>query len=251
MPKLSIITVVYNSLDLLQHTAQSVWDQTYRDIEYLIIDGGSQDGTAEWLQQNDHRIDQWLSEPDQGLYDAMNKGLEMAEGEFVWFMNAGDHLFEETTVAKVFEQGKLETDVFYGEVMLVDEVRTHLGTRSKNTTRKLPPELDWKSLKYGMVVSHQGIIVRKSIAPKYGLNNLSADIDWVIEVLKNSRHNQATQLILAEYLIGGVSVKRHRAGLIGRFKILTQHYGLFAAIYSHFFMAARALLHYVKGGKNT
>jgi len=185
--KISIITVVYNGIDLLPGTMQSVFAQSYQNIEYLIIDGNSTDGTQELIKQNESKITKWISEPDQGLYDAMNKGIKLATGDFLWFMNAGDRIFAADTVEKMVANYTPETDVLYGEVILVNEKRKHLGTRSEVTTQKLPKNLNWKSLKYGMCVCHQAFLPKREIAPLYALDNLSADIEWVICCLKKAR----------------------------------------------------------------
>ena len=96
--KISVITVVYNGIDLLRGTMESVFAQTYPNIEYIIIDGNSNDGTLELIKENESKITKWISEPDKGLYDAMNKGIKLATGDFLWFMNAGDRIFAKDTL---------------------------------------------------------------------------------------------------------------------------------------------------------
>ncbi|MFZ2898849.1 MAG: glycosyltransferase family 2 protein [Saprospiraceae bacterium] len=242
-PSVSIITVVFNARELLEGTMRSVFSQSWPHIEYIVVDGGSKDGTADLVRAKDSRIAAWVSEPDKGLYDAMNKGLRMATGDFVWFLNAGDHLFAPDTVEKVMKKCGPSTDVLYGEVMLVDDARRHLGTRSELSAQKLPAHLTWKSLRLGMVVCHQAILVRRSIAPFFIENNLTADIDWVIQALKKSRETLHTGLILAEYLQGGVSKKRHRQSLKDRYAVLRRHYGFFPNIFGHVWILLRATLH--------
>jgi glycosyltransferase involved in cell wall biosynthesis len=188
----------------------------------------------------------WISEPDQGIYDAMTKGQRLATGDFVWFINAGDRLFAPDTVEKAVAQLRPDTDVFYGEVMLVDENRTHLSIRSEATTQKLPNPLTWKNYRLGMVVCHQGIAVRRSIAPDYLPHNLSADIDWSIRALKQARHVVATNLIVAEYLKGGISKQKHQQSLLDRFAILQTHFGLGGALWGHFLIVVRAVVFRVR-----
>lgn len=240
-PVISIITVVFNGADLLEGTIQSVINQSYPHIEYIIVDGKSKDNTFEIIQKYKHQITKWISEPDKGLYDAMNKGLKMATGDFVWFMNAGDRIFKKDTVEKIVENYRADTDILYGEVMLVNDERKHLGTRSELTTQKLPHKLDWKSLKFGMVVCHQGILVGRSIANFYGENNLAADIDWVISALKKAKLVTRCDLIAAEYLQGGVSKQRHQQSLKDRYAILKSHYGWLPNIWNHFLIVLRAV----------
>ncbi len=250
-PLVSIITVCYNAAPVLEGTIRSVLGQSYPHIEYLVIDGASTDHTGTIIQlmkSLNHRllnakIFKTISEPDRGLYDAMNKGLKMASGDFVLFLNAGDRLYDSDTIKKMMEQCTPETDVLYGEVMLVSETRRHLGTRSERSTRKLPEKLTWKSLKKGMVVCHQAFMARTSIAPQYQDNNLAADMDWVISILKKSRKTVNTHLIVAEYLVGGLSRKHHRQSLKDRFEVMRRHYGLAATLWSHLRIALRAVFH--------
>lgn len=245
-PKITIITVVYNGIDLLLGTMQSVFNQTYPNIEYLIIDGNSNDGTLKLIKENEQNITKWISGPDEGLYDAMNKGMKMATGDFLWFMNAGDRIFANNTVEKMMALCTPETDVLFGEVMLVNESRTYLGTRSEVSTQKLPEKLDWQSLKYGMCVCHQAFLPRREIAPLYALDNLSADIEWVICCLKKARKVTASNLILAEYLTGGLSKKRHKEGLKGRYSILQKYYGFVPNIWNHLIITIRAIFHKIQ-----
>jgi glycosyltransferase involved in cell wall biosynthesis len=240
-PKLTIITVVYNGAPLLEGTIQSVAAQKAGAWEYLIIDGASTDGTLDMIQQYASTITRWISEPDRGLYDAMNKGLSMARGEFVWFLNAGDHLASPDTLEQVIPLLAADTDVVYGEVMLVDEDRQPLGTRSEITAQRLPEKLDWQSLRRGMVVCHQAFIARRSIAPTYIDGNLTADIDWVIRILKKSRKVVHSHLTLADYLTGGVSKQRHQQSLRDRYQVLRDHYGWLPNLLAHLGILMRAV----------
>ena len=90
-PKFSIITVNYNNLEGLKKTVESVKNQTYQKFEYIVIDGGSYDGSLEFIKDNESLLDYWVSEPDSGVYQAMNKGIEKATGEYLLFLNSGDH----------------------------------------------------------------------------------------------------------------------------------------------------------------
>ena len=241
--RLSIITVCYNPGQLLLETMESVWAQDADAIEYLVIDGGSTDGTVALLRAHSDRIDHWQSEPDAGIYDAMNKGLAAATGDFVWFMNAGDQLFAPDTARRLLALAAPDVDVLYGEVMLVNQAREHLGPFSETRPMRLPERLDWKSLQRGMVVCHQGFVPRRRIAGRYMLNNLAADIDWVIECLKQSRRTVNTKLILAEYLAGGVSKQQHRRSLLGRYRILRKQYGFLPNLVNHARIVVRAGVH--------
>ncbi len=248
-PLLSIITVVFNGGYYLSGTARSVLAQTYPHIEYIIVDGGSTDRTLTAIKlaelQNEKllnaKILRWVSERDNGLYDAMNKGLRLATGDFVWFLNAGDELMAANTIEKMMQDYKPETDVFFGETMLVTFTRHPLGSRSALTTQKLPEKLIWESLRHGMVVCHQAFVARRAIAPLYMEGNLAADIDWIIEVLKKSRLTVNTGQVLVNYLTGGVSKQRHRQSLKDRYEVLKKHFGLWPNLLAHFQIVLRVM----------
>lgn len=99
--KISVVTVCYNAVDLIEATIESVAAQTYRDVEYIVIDGASKDGTKEVIERHSDKITHWVSEPDKGIYDAMNKGIEAATGDYIIFMNAGDRFAESNVIEKV------------------------------------------------------------------------------------------------------------------------------------------------------
>ncbi|MCB0531118.1 MAG: glycosyltransferase [Lewinellaceae bacterium] len=243
----TIITVVFNGADLLPGTVKSVRCQTYPHIEYLIIDGGSTDGTLDLIRE--HALEmpnlRWVSEKDRGLYDAMNKGLRLATGDFVWFLNCGDHIHSPDTVEKLAKLSDDTTDVLYGETLLVGSTRQPVGTMSALSTRKLPNQLHWRDYLYGMLVVHQSFIPRRNLAPEYISNNLCADYDWSIRILKKSRKTVNVHRVLSEYLMGGMSKQRHWQSLKDRFRIMQQHYGLLLTLLAHTWILLRAALHWL------
>lgn len=242
-PVISIITIVYNRKEDLQKTFASVFAQDYPNIDYVVIDGASTDGTLEVIEENAEKISYWRSEPDKGLYDAMNKGLAYAIGDYVWFMNAGDLIFDEQTCSKIANIAGRSADIYYGETMMFDEQGKDWGLRSEVTTQKLPKRMTWKSLRKGMVVCHQSILVKRSIAPAYVLNHpYSADIDWVIKALKRSSKIVNTGLILSRYLMGGYSKQHLKKSLLDRYEILKKHYGFVPNLLSHIGIVLRASL---------
>jgi glycosyltransferase involved in cell wall biosynthesis len=241
-PVISIISVVYNDREGLATTLKNINQQTYPGIEYIIIDGGSDDGTVELIESETDKIDYWLSEPDEGIYDGMNKGIEAATGDFVWFMNAADVIHNSETLSNIYEQHGFKGDVYFGETNLVDESYQVLGTRSELTTRQLPKELTPKSMARGMVVCHQSFIARKSIVPYYELQYpCSADIDWVITCLKRSAATINTQLILSHFLVGGYSGQHRKSCLKERFDIYVKHFGYLYTLIMHVYIGVRYL----------
>jgi len=240
-PTVSVITVTYNAEKYLPSTIKSVLAQTYPNIEFLIVDGQSTDSTLAIIKNHKSKISKWVSEPDKGLYDAMNKGLRLATGDFVIFMNAGDSFYEADTITNCFKKYTEDTDIIYGNTMLTNEQYEPLGLRKEITTRNLPENLNWKSLKQGMLVCHQSIFVRKRIASDYLNNNLSADIDWVINALKKSRNTVYSGFTVSNFMLGGISKQNHWTSLKDRFKVLKRHYGLFNTLIAHLNIVIRFL----------
>jgi glycosyltransferase involved in cell wall biosynthesis len=139
--KLTIITITYNAEQFLERTILSVANQTVQDFEYLIIDGGSKDRTLEIIKNHEKSITRWISEKDKGIYDAMNKGLNLASGDFVWFMNAGDQIHDSQVVEKLLKAIEDNADVYYGETLFVNDNGENLGLRSVVTPHGLPKNL--------------------------------------------------------------------------------------------------------------
>jgi glycosyltransferase involved in cell wall biosynthesis len=247
----SIITVVYNNLEGLKKTYESIRSQTGQDFEWLVIDGASKDGTVEWLHEISKSFSPLVfhSEKDKGLYDAMNKGLTKAKGDFVWFMNSSDLLFDNHVIEKLITFRK--ADVIYGETMFVDNNGNEIGIRSEVSTRRLPKQMTRKDMLFGMVVSHQSILVRKNIARYYDLNyRCSADIDWVIDALTKANTISNCNYIVSRYLVGGFSAQHMKMSWKERFDIYKKHYGLLTTLYAHVWIVIKYIwLRFVKGVK--
>ncbi|SEQ84571.1 glycosyltransferase family 2 protein [Pedobacter rhizosphaerae] len=242
MPKLSIITIVYNNARDIERTIQSVINQTYKKIEYIVIDGASTDGTLEIVNRYQDQISKIVSEPDKGIYDAMNKGLALATGDYILFMNSGDEIYDHQTVEAVFASADW-ADIYYGETEMYNDNWESLGKRR----HEAPEEFDWKSFKYGMSISHQAIYIKKSITVPYDLQyKYSADIDWIIKAAKKASNTVNVHRYVAKYLVGGMSKKKHRESLKERFRIFTKYYGLIPNLFNHFIIACNLALYFVK-----
>lgn len=239
-PLISIITVTYNAERFLERTIQSVLTQTggLADVEYLIIDGASTDGTPDIIKKYEPHINAWISEPDAGLYDAMNKGLHRARGRYVWFMNAGDELHDPQTLPRLLERiNATAADIYYSDALFVRDGDGHsgspVGLRSEVTPHTLPRNLTWRDMALGMKVCHQAFVAKRSLAPDYLTDNLSADLDWEIQCLKAARTVEFVPFVLCRYLVGGVSVQQHRRSLTDRFRVLAVHFGLLPTLLNH------------------
>ncbi len=243
IPKCSIVTVVYNGEAVLPLTLKSIISQTFRDYEYIIIDGASTDGTVDLIRQNQKHIAKWVSEADQGLYDAMNKGLALAQGEYVWFLNAGDRIFDPQTLEKIFTQTPPNADVIYGDTMIVDEEGRDIGPRRL----KAPESLNWESLRDGMVVCHQAVIVKRSLAEAYNLKyKVAGDYEWLIRVLRKSKNTYYTRFYICRFLEGGINKKQIVRALRERFEVMVNHFGLLPTLLRHFVIGWRFITYVIK-----
>lgn len=238
-PTLSVITVCYNARDALRRTLVSVLAQTYPHIEYIVIDGASTDGTAALIKEWAGCIDQVVSEPDDGIYDAMNKGLKRASGTYLCFLNAGDTFPSSLTVAKALDG--IDTDlpgVIYGQTNIVDADGIFLHPRHHTA----PAQLTYDSFRRGMLVCHQSFYVRRDLAPLYDTRyRYSADYDWCLRVLRTSPANHYTGTVLTNYLSEGVTTQNRWPSLRERFRIMVRHYGFFGAVGAHIGILFRRL----------
>lgn len=228
-PKISIITITYNAVSTLERTIKSVEKLNFPSIEYIVVDGASTDGTLDLIHKYSYVITKYISKPDDGIYDAMNRGIDMASGEYVWFVNAGDEIYEPDTISKLFACST-DADIFYGDTVMTDMQGNIIGNR-----RLQPPSnLSWKSFKNGMLVSHQSFIPKLKICKYYDTQyKFSADFDWCINAMKNATEICNTHLILSKFLDGGITKHNIKAGLKERFRIMRKHYGLLSTILYH------------------
>lgn len=258
MISFSIITVTYNAASVVQPTLDSVLSQDYPHVEHIIVDGASADGTIEKVEnyrrvsdaeQNGHTI-VVLSKPDKGLYDAMNKGLRLATGTYLLYLNAGDRLAASNTLSRVAEaaeggDGEPLPVVIYGDTDIVDIDDHFLSHRHLS----VPEVLSWRSFQRGMLVCHQAFYALREIArhqPYDYRYRLSADVDWCIRVMREGdrqgRQTRNVHAVVCHYLEGGLSIQNHRTSLKERFQIMRSHYGLFSTLMWHCWFIIRQLI---------
>jgi len=245
MPKLTVITIVYNNVRDIERTIKSVLNQSYKKIEYIVIDGASTDGTLEVVNTYKDQISKIVSEPDKGIYDAMNKGLSLAKGDYILFMNSGDEIYDTQTVEDIFASAPW-ADIYYGETEMYDDNWQSLGQRR----HEAPEQFDWTSFKLGMSISHQAIYIRRNLAEPYDLQyKYSADIDWIIKAAKKASNIVNVHRYVAKYLVGGMSKKKHAESLKERFRIFSKYYGLIPNIFNHIRIACNLAFYFVKHRK--
>lgn len=241
-PILSVITVVYNNAAHVERTLRSVIAQTYADIEYIVIDGASTDGTLDIIKKYRDSIQKTVSEKDNGIYDAMNKGLRLATGDYVIFMNSGDEFYAADTVTRVFTTAP-DADIYYGETEMIDEQLKSLGQRR----HAAPENFTWRDFKYGMSVSHQAIYIRRTLTEPYDPRyQLSSDIDWIIRAARKAKKIVKVDGYVAKYLVGGMSKHKHRQSLQERFDIMRRHYGLLPTVFNHVVIAFNLAKYWLK-----
>ena len=231
---ISIITITYNAERWLERTMRSVLAQTCKEYEYIIVDGGSKDGTVDIIKRLEPEFEgrlSWKSEPDKGLYDAMNKGIARAKGDFLWFVNAGDEIYAPDTLAHIVAAATDDTDIIYGKACIVNAEGEKVSEHRKHT----PANLQRKHLLNGLVVSHQAILVRRSVAKPYDLQyRIAADYNWVIEAVTASRKNTYLDEYLCKFLTEGLSHQKYKQAWKDRFVIMRKHFGLCATLWAHF-----------------
>jgi glycosyltransferase involved in cell wall biosynthesis len=257
MIRFTVVTITYNAEAVLKRTLQSVLRQTYGGVEHLIIDGASKDSTLQMAEDYKRLSDQSelghkviiKSEPDKGIYDAMNKGLTQASGDYIVFMNAGDCFPQDDTLEQVVHRCRLMESpsdelpaVLYGLTDIVDGEGKFLYHR-----RLQPPaHLSWRSFRQGMLVCHQAFYARTDIAKNLQYDTryrFSADVDWCIRVMREAERMNLplvpVGIVTANYLEEGQTTQNHRASLIERFRVMCRHYGFFRTVALHFWFLVR------------
>lgn len=237
--KISIITITYNAAQWLERTMRSVLAQTSKDYEYIIVDGASTDGTVDIIKRLEPQFEgrlSWHSEPDKGLYDAMNKGIRRAVGDYVWFVNAGDEIYSPSTLAHMIAAATDETDIIYGKACIVNAEGIKVSEHHKVT----PPNLQRKHFLNGLVVCHQAIAVRRSIAGKYNTDyRICADYDWCVRAVTISKQNVYLDEYVCKFLTEGVSKKQRKRAWKERFRIMCTHFGIARTLWAHVLIVLR------------
>jgi glycosyltransferase involved in cell wall biosynthesis len=215
-PLVTVITVVFNGGKYLEETILSVLQQTYEHVEYIIIDGGSTDGTVEVIRKYEGQIDYWVSESDDGIYFAMNKGIEAATGDWVIFINSGDMFYGNTVLSRVINQDNADADVIYGQA----SVKYGSGA----TVNKIPSKIEdmWE----GTITSHQAIFIRIGLMKEYRFDcnfKLAADHELISRLFNCGCHFLYVPEVISVVSAAGVSdtrrydVYREFARIAGRY----------------------------------
>lgn len=219
MNRISIITVNYNNKLGLERTLKSVQNQTYFDFEHIIIDGNSTDGSKALIESYKDNFSYWVSEPDNGIYHAMNKGIKVAKGEYLYFLNSGDHLNDFNSLNSVYKHLNYE-DVVYFDINVIGVNDIHI--------KKCPKILTFKFLHQDLP-AHQATFIKKSLFDRLGYydENLKIVSDWKFLILALCKHNASYKYIentFSTYYADGLSsleenqpmVKAERASVLNQ-----------------------------------
>lgn len=209
--KISVVTVCYNAVDTIEDTILSVINQTYDNIEYIIIDGGSTDGTVDVIKRYSAKIEYWVSEPDKGIYDAMNKGVLRAHGKYVNFMNAGDGFYSSQVLSDIIHYFDDEVDVIYGDILL----KTVLGDR-KISPRPL------SDIKKRDPIFHQASFIKTENLIDMPYNNyyrIAGDYDFFYKLYNKNKTFRYIAHLISYFNSGGISSTNIKLRLIENYQV--------------------------------
>lgn len=216
-PLISIITVVFDGANCLEKTIESVGKQNYSNIEYIIIDGGSRDGTIDIIKNHEKEISNWVSEPDRGIFDAMNKGIDIANGEWIQFMNAGDTLYCNDTITQIAMHFTSTLNIIYGDTLL---------KYSDNLPYKYKKAKEFKTIKSNIPFCHQSVFVKMKLMKEFKFDltyRFAADFDFFLKLFKNKIYEyKRLSIPISIYDMNGVSIGRTTKEEY--FKIAQKHY---------------------------
>jgi glycosyltransferase involved in cell wall biosynthesis len=218
-PRLSIVTVSLNDAAGLERTIESVAGQSFRNLEFIVIDGGSLDESRKVIESNANQIDYWVSEPDAGIYAAMNKGLRVARGEYVHFLNSGDRIFSPETLERIFAHGSYGEDLLYG-----DTVRPN---SSGETWECRHPDVMTVATFWGFGVCQQAIFYKRELFDVLGQFDesfrIAGDWEFNLRALMASRSTRHLPFPVVHYQGGGISATQPDLSEIEKEAILRRH----------------------------
>lgn len=223
--KLSIITINYNNLEGLRKTFESVFDQTYQDFEYIVIDGGSTDKSRELIEKHSDKIHYWVSEKDNGIYNALNKGIKEANGEYVLCLNSGDSLYEDSTLEKTIPLLKSDAAIVYGNSYFFNNIK-------KRPYVWCPPKVLSFRFFYDDSLNHQSVFIKKELHEKFGLYDeklkIVADWEFFLRVLSDSKTTwNYMNIVVSKYDKSGLSEINIELRELERVKVLREKYLFF------------------------
>lgn len=224
-PLITIVTVTFNAEKYLEDTIKSILEQTYdnKEIEYIIIDGKSNDKTIDIIKKYDKHINYWLSEPDKGIFDAMNKAIDMANGQWINFLNAGDTFYNNDVLSKISSHLKQDTDILLSNTNLIK-------INEKNKIFKANIENIYKTTP----CFHQSQFVKTSLLKKFKYNTkykIVCDYEFMIKCFINNYNFKVVDLVTVNFIPGGFSTTHAQEAMIEGMMILKENKISFNIIY--------------------
>lgn len=216
-PKVTIVTVTYNAVNLLEQTIKSVILQDYINTEYIMIDGASTDGTIDIIKKNESNLNYWISEPDKGIYDAMNKAIDKASGEWIIFMNAGDTFYSNDSIEKFLQDVNPDAELYNGSINFIDNVTGEEKVRFPHGLEKI-----WITIPCW----HQASFIKTSLMKEYKYSleyKIAGDHDFYLKCFKNNKVFQFTNTIIANMLDGGVHQQQAKLAHIESIYIIAKY----------------------------
>ncbi len=252
-PLISVITINFNNKSGLIRTAESVLKQTFRDqIEWIVVDGGSNDGSVDFLESIKISIDTLVSEKDKGIYDAMNKGFRLSTGEYLLFLNSGDTFHASNVVAQTIGfihefthiHGK-KPEALFGDTQFVTPQGGAIGLISQLKPQPFPKQLTFQSFRFGMNICHQSLFLHRSVFVPFNDKKyrLAADVDSIIASLKRlTMPGLNLGFVVSDFEVGGSSYQHTKKAWKERFTILSEHYGWLPNLFNHGWIFLRRAL---------
>ena len=246
MIKISIITVNFNNTEGLQRTVKSVVNQRFSGYDFVIIDGASTDGSVEIINENSSKINYWVSEPDNGIYNAMNKGIRKAKGEYLLFLNSGDELLDADSLFNVAEHLHNE-EIIYTDIVIKNKQSSYV--------RQYPDKLSFSQLLFDSLPHHQATFIHKNLFEQFGYYDESYKIcsDWAFFINAICKHNvpyKHLHLTLSIYHLDGISSSKEYEKLIQteRRTILERYFPMFVSVYDEL-LSARLFMGHLQASR--
>ena len=227
-PLVSVITVVFNGEKYLEETIQSVINQSYANVEYIIIDGGSTDKTVDVIRKYENQIDYWVSESDDGIYDGMNKGIKLAVGDWINFMNAGDSFNSPQLINEIRKNFFSDYSIIYSDVLINDQSRTIIQSSREHE--------DWWK---GTPFCHQAAFFSTKEGKFYYdlSHSLAADYEYALKIFSCSSSAKKENNIIARYDASGISSRKSFSAALQMYSIANKYYKF--NFYMHFYYAMK------------
>lgn len=226
MPKISVITVNLNDIDGLRKTVESTLSQNFKDFEFIIVDGGSTDGSKEYISEMDSHFAHWISEGDSGIYNAMNKGIKIAKGDYVYFLNSGDIFYSDDTLQKVSEKTVTGLDLYYGNLIY--------SWPKKQELVSFPSVLSYQFFVIDNI-NHQACFIKRSLFEEIFFYNEAYKIisDWeflIYAVCKKEISYQHLEMVISIYDTTGIStnINNRKAIYADKDEVIQKYFPLFA-----------------------